>query len=131
MTSSALNKENKRIEKIISTLENYHQQQIDSLKRSVITLTQNQEKWSDHHAKVQSKRIEELERAFESIEKEINRQDDDFKSLNQRLGRSIKLQESVIETKFKDFKLQNDLFKKNINELVKASIRDMNLEDIL
>ena len=41
------------------------------------------------------------------------------------VNKSMKLQETVIETKFKDIRSQNDLDRKNVGEMIRSQVRNI------
>ena len=69
-----------------------------------------------------------MEEAFNSVKKmseDMVRMQEDNQEFRVDLNKSIKLHEVVIENKFKDIRMQNDLDRKAMSEIVTASVNNL------
>ena len=49
VTNETMNKEINRLEKIVATLEDYQQKQLDDIKRQHVNMKQDLEAWNQHY----------------------------------------------------------------------------------
>jgi hypothetical protein len=79
-----------------------------------------QENWNLHNENTLGGRVEEIYEIVKNLKQRQNVTEEEYKDYRIMLNKSMKLQETVIETKFKDIRSQNDLDRKNINEIIRT-----------
>jgi len=105
VTNETMNKEINRLEKIVATLEDYQQKQLDDIKRQHINMKQDLEAWNQHYQQSLGQKVEDLQenvRKCRESQEKLEAVYDEHKVI---VNKSLKLHETVIENKFKDIKL--------------------------